>query len=523
MANRNFYRVTLSNDFLGISKEISAPNRYELNRKIENQKRIWEEKVNRELLKQSKEQMKNQADKLTEKDRDIMSQYESIINRICIKTVDEYYYSLLNTENYKPFSTDLIEPKLEAIYSELNVPKQSFFEKIFKSKLEKRIEKENEANRLFQTRLNFYKSTLESQKKQYDVEKNKFLDEQKKYNEEISINKQKFLNGDISQIEDYFSFVLYSSEFPQEFIKDFELQYISEKKVLIISYYLPNDDLVPRVIQHKYVSVRNEIDEIKLTDKKFEKFYNDIIYMCCLKTIKEIFSSDDNNFIDTVVYNGWLRYIDKSTGKDAESCILTVEVDKEKFDDINLQNVDCKSCIKGLKGIFAPNILSLTPVIPYLNISRDDSRFIESKAVKDITMDGFNLATMPWDDFEYFVRELFDKMFNVGGGEVKVTQASHDGGVDAIAFDDDPIRGGKFVIQAKRYNNVVPVSAVRDLYGTMIHEGATKGILVTTSFYGKESYDFAKDKPITLIGGQELLGLLNKYGYSNLTIKIDKK
>ena len=24
---------------------------------------------------------------------------------------------------------------------------------------------------------------------------------------------------------------------------------------------------------------------------------------------------------------------------------------------------------------------------------------------------------------------------------------------DAIAFDDDPIRGGKFVIQAKRYNN----------------------------------------------------------------------
>ena len=113
-------------------------------------------------------------------------------------------------------------------------------------------------------------------------------------------------------------------------------------------------------------------------------------------------------------------------------------------------------------------------------------------------------------------------MFNVNGGEVKVTQASHDGGVDAIAFDNDPIRGGKFVIQAKRYNNVVPVSAVRDLYGTMIHEGATRGILVTTSFYGKEAYEFSKDKPITLIDGSALLGLLNKYGYSNLTIKIGR-
>ena len=38
---------------------------------------------------------------------------------------------------------------------------------------------------------------------------------------------------------------------------------------------------------------------------------------------------------------------------------------------------------------------------------------------------------------------------------MKITQASKDGGVDAVAFDPDPIRGGKIVIQAKRYTNVV--------------------------------------------------------------------
>ena len=316
--------------------------------------------------------------------------------------------------------------------------------------------------------------------------------------------------------------MLDDSKYPQGYVKDFELQYIKESKIMVVSYYLPNEDSVPRITQHKYVSTRNEIDEIKLTDKKFEKFYNDVIFMCCLRTVSELFSSDDKNYLEAIVYNGWLRYIDRSTGQNAESCVLTVEVDKNQFREINLENVDYKSCIKKLKGLFAPNILTLAPVVPYMNINREDSRFVENKEANNITLDGFNLATMPWEDFEYFVRELFDKMFNVNGGEVKVTQASHDGGVDAIAFDDDPIRGGKFVIQAKRYNNVVPVSAVRDLYGTMIHEGATKGILVTTSFYGKESYDFSKDKPITLIDGQSLLGLLNKYGYSNLTIKINK-
>lgn len=69
------------------------------------------------------------------------------------------------------------------------------------------------------------------------------------------------------------------------------------------------------------------------------------------------------------------------------------------------------------------------------------------------------------------------------------------------------------VIQAKRYTNVVGVAAVRDLYGTVMNEGATKGILVTTSDYGKDSYEFAKDKPITLLNGSNLLSLLEKHGH----------
>ena len=103
-----------------------------------------------------------------------------------------------------------------------------------------------------------------------------------------------------------------------------------------------------------------------------------------------------------------------------------------------------------------------------------------------------------------------------------MTQSSRDGGVDAIAFDPDPIRGGKFVIQAKRYNNVVPIAAVRDLYGTMIYEGATKGILVTTSYFGTDSQNFVKDKPLTLIDGQNLIYMMKKYGYDNVFIKLKK-
>jgi restriction system protein len=97
------------------------------------------------------------------------------------------------------------------------------------------------------------------------------------------------------------------------------------------------------------------------------------------------------------------------------------------------------------------------------------------------------------------------------GLETRQTRASRDGGVDCVAYDTRPIFGGKVVIQAKRYKNTVGVSAVRDLFGTLQNEGASKGILVTTSGYGKASFEFAQNKPIELIDGGNLLYLLEEH------------
>lgn len=66
------------------------------------------------------------------------------------------------------------------------------------------------------------------------------------------------------------------------------------------------------------------------------------------------------------------------------------------------------------------------------------------------------------------------------------------------------------------------MSAVRDLYGTVVNEGAVKGILVTTSYYGPDAISFAKDKPLTLINGEQLLYLLQKHGH-DFKIELTKK
>ena len=83
--------------------------------------------------------------------------------------------------------------------------------------------------------------------------------------------------------------------------------------------------------------------------------------------------------------------------------------------------------------------------------------------------------------------------------------------MDCVAFDPRPVLGGKVIVQAKRYKNTVGVSAVRDLFGTVHNEGASKGILVTTSGFGKAAYEFANQKPIELLTGSNLLYLLKEH------------
>ena len=269
---------------------------------------------------------------------------------------------------------------------------------------------------------------------------------------------------------------------------------------------------MPNIKKVTYVKSSGEYKESYQSDAFMKKMYDKAVYDIVLLTLKALFAANDPN-VEVIVLNGKVNTIDKTTGKAISPCILSVNVSRESFKELNLEYIDSMEWFKSSKGISAVTLTKITPVAPIVEISKEDSRFIAGYEVADELDESVNLAAIDWQDFENLIREIFAEEFNSNGGEVKITQASRDGGVDAIAFDPDPIRGGKIIIQAKRYTNVVGVSAVRDLYGTVMNEGATKGILVTTSNYGNDAYEFAKGKPLTLMNGANLLFLLEKHGH----------
>lgn len=357
------------------------------------------------------------------------------------------------------------------------------------------------------------KKHFEELEQEWIKKRDTFFNLQEKHNQNIEKLKDAYLSQDPKSIVEYCEIVLNNSEYPDSFPKDFDIDYNPENKILLVEYVLPSPEQIPTLLNVKYIATRKELKETHLSATQVAKIYDEVIYKITLRTLHELFEADQINAIDAIIFNGWVEAINKATGKLVNNCIISIQANKEEFEKINLANVDPKACFKSLKGIGSSKLSGIVAIQPIAQINKEDKRFTSSYDVADSIKEGDNLASMDWEDFEHLLRELFAKEFNTNGGEVRVTQASRDGGVDAIAFDPDPIRGGKIVIQAKRYTNTVGVAAVRDLYGTVLNEGATKGILVTTADYGPDAYTFANNKPITLMNGSNLLYLLEKHGH----------
>jgi len=388
----------------------------------------------------------------------------------------------------------------------------------------------NEIDKDFERETEEYNSQIERTRKKYDKLENAwrkkeedFYVAQKQKNQKIANLEQKYLSKNKEAVLTYCELALNKSVYPKYFPKDFQLEYNEENRIIIIEYALPSLELIPTLKDVRYISTKAELKESHITEVQKAKIYDDVIYKIVLRTIHELFGADKADALKSVVLNGWVESVNKATGKLVNNCIVSIKVNKDEFEDLDLSQVDPKLCFKSLKGIGSSKLSSHIAIQPIIQIDKSDKRFVSSYDVAS-EIEGENIATMPWEDFEHLIRELFEKEFSVNGGKVKVTQASRDGGVDAVAFDPDPIRGGKIVIQAKRYTNTVGVSAVRDLYGTVLNEGATKGILVTTADYGPDAYTFAQNKPLTLLNGANLLYLLEKHGHkSRIDIKEAKR
>ena len=117
----------------------------------------------------------------------------------------------------------------------------------------------------------------------------------------------------------------------------------------------------------------------------------------------------------------------------------------------------------------------------------------------------------------FFEKLVIDLLIKIGyGGSLKeagsIVGKSGDGGIDGI-IKEDKLGLDKIYVQAKRWENIVPISQIRDFAGSLLQQKAKKGIFITTSDYPKSAYDFVNniEHRIVLINGRELAEYMIDY------------
>ena len=556
------YEVTVTHAGLGKFRIIRGRDRTEVVAKASEQEKTWNElwarrqeadrkKSERERAALSKLQKNELAVQLTSEAEETIAELENLLNFALDHTCPDIWEGMFDRRPFgkprpkPPVKIDdpekpdrnLVPPRPHQSDAEFQ-PMPTLFDKIIPGRTQKCID---EARHRFESALAHWKDVArkfnedleaceESIKRnttnhrnailkhkqdleRWQAELASFEEAKKEQHHSVAALKAAYESNEPSAVTEYFGAILSRSVYPDYFPQNFETDYAKENRSLILDYFFPKVEDLPSVKSLRYNQSQDKIIKSYLSESARNRLFEESTYRIALRTLFELFSTDQANALESVVFNGFVESIDKATGRKISPCILSVQVSKDEFQTIDLEHVDPKACFRKLKGVSAARLHTLTPIAPVAQINREDKRFVESYGVAADLDDSVNLAAMDWEDFEHLIRELFEKEFSGAGGEVKVTQASRDGGVDAVAFDPDPIRGGKIVIQAKRYTNVVGVAAVRDLFGTVMNEGANKGILVTTSYYGSDAYEFAKGKPLTLLDGGNLLSLLGKHGH----------
>jgi restriction system protein len=115
-----------------------------------------------------------------------------------------------------------------------------------------------------------------------------------------------------------------------------------------------------------------------------------------------------------------------------------------------------------------------------------------------------SIATLGWKHFEQLVGEAFRRQ----GYTVEETGlGGADGGIDLILRKN----GRRVLVQCKQWRQKqVGAKVVREMAGLLAHHGADEVKIVCSGTYTRDAADFARGKPIALIGGEELLRMIRE-------------
>lgn len=150
----------------------------------------------------------------------------------------------------------------------------------------------------------------------------------------------RLISGNKKEVEEYFTYCLSNDCFildsVNRFVPDFNLVFIPVGKCLVIDYKLPLMNEIPRVKEWN-VGKDNDIIPKEMNKTDYLELYERVLFDLSMRAVGILFTSDDRNVLDKIVFNGSSVY----TGwQSMPTMILSFEMSKNQYSYARARQMD---------------------------------------------------------------------------------------------------------------------------------------------------------------------------------------
>jgi restriction system protein len=234
-----------------------------------------------------------------------------------------------------------------------------------------------------------------------------------------------FATGQRKAVADYFREVLATQRYPGDFPTGVKVAYLPAEQQVVADIDLPLLDAVPEQASCEYLPIKKTLKYKPLGVTARNTLYQLIIAQMALRTLRSIFAADRSGLARIVACNGYVDTINTATGQPAHWCLVSLQVPREDFDQLDLARVKPLDCLAYLHAKVSPTPEKCLPVQPIIDYPWDDLPYsdeLDSAAGLDTVQ---NLLDLDGYEFEKLVRQLFEAIpvFNEVSAHVPVRTA----------------------------------------------------------------------------------------------------
>lgn len=110
----------------------------------------------------------------------------------------------------------------------------------------------------------------------------------------------------------------------------------------MVNFDLPPLRGLPEIGEVKYVQERNVLEEVPVSPVCRKDRRRNLLIQLALRTVHELFQSDLADAFKILVFNGVVRVIDRSVGREVCPTVVSIEAEKGLFSNLDLAEVTPK-------------------------------------------------------------------------------------------------------------------------------------------------------------------------------------